>query len=112
MKTQGVSFVNSSMGWVNEQKFYASTDGSRIDQYIIRANPNFNVTAVNPANGDFQTRSALGGPQAMGYEYIEKHDWKREAQQAGEEAVMKLKAKSVERAEERRVGKEYRYRRR
>ena len=46
VKTQGVSFVNSSMGWVNEQKFYASTDGSRIDQYIIRANPNFNVTAV------------------------------------------------------------------
>ena len=95
MKTQGVGFVSSSMGWVNEQKFYASTDGSRIDQYIVRANPNFNVTAVNRANGDFQTRSALGGPQQMGYEYIEKHDWKGEAQQAGEEAVMKLKAKSV-----------------
>src|SRR6185295_11678912 len=96
MKTQCVGFVSSSMSWVNEQKFYASTDGSRIEQYIIRANPNFNVTAVNRANGDFQTRSALGGPQGMGYEYIEKHDWKQEAQQAGEEAVMKLKAKAVE----------------
>ncbi len=96
MKTSGVSFVNSSMGFVNEQKFYASTDGSRIEQYIIRANPGFNVTAVNRANGDFQSRSALGGPQGMGYEYMEKHDWKREAQQAGEEAVMKLKAKPVE----------------
>jgi TldD protein len=96
MKTQGVGFVNSSMSFVNEQKFYASTDGSRIEQYIIRANPGFNVTAVNRTNGDFQTRSALGGPQGMGYEYIEKHDWKKEAQQAGEEAVMKLKAKSVE----------------
>jgi TldD protein len=95
MKTKGVSFVNSSMGWVNEQKFYASTDGSRIEQHIIRANPNFTVFAVNPTNGDFQSRSALGGPQGMGYEYIEQHDWKREAQQAGEEAVMKLKAKSV-----------------
>ncbi len=96
MKTQGVDFVNSSMGFVNEQKYYASTDGSRIEQYIIRANPNFTVTAVNRSNGDFQTRSALGGPQGMGYEYMEKHDWKKEAQQAGEEAVMKLKAKSVE----------------
>src|SRR5687767_12394100 len=47
MKTAGVSFVNSFMGFVNEQKFYASTDGSRIEQYIIRANPNFTVTAVN-----------------------------------------------------------------
>ena len=96
LKTQGVSFVNSSMAFVNEQKFYASTDGSRIEQYIIRANPNFSVTAINRTNGDFQSRNALGGPQGMGYEYIEKHDWKREAQQAGEEAVMKLKAKPVE----------------
>ena len=96
MKTQGVNYVNSSMGWVNEQKFYASTDGSRIEQYIIRANPNFTVFAVNRSTNDFQSRSALGGPQAMGYEYMEKHDWKREAQQAGEEAVMKLKAKSVD----------------
>jgi TldD protein len=96
MKTKGVSFVNSFMGFVNEQKFYASTDGSRIEQYIVRANPSFTVTAVNRANGDFQTRSALGGPQQMGYEYIEKHDWKREAQQAGEEAVMKLSAKTIE----------------
>ena len=96
MKTKGVSFVNSFMGFVNEQKFYASTDDSRIEQYIVRANPSFTVTAVNRANGDFQTRSALGGPQQMGYEYIEKHDWKREAQQAGEEAVMKLGAKAIE----------------
>ena len=96
MKTEGVSFINSSMGFVNEQKFYASTDGSRIEQYIIRANPSFTVFAVNRANGDFQSRSALGGPQGMGYEYIDKHDWKKEAQQAGEEAVMKLKAKAVE----------------
>jgi TldD protein len=96
MKTPGVSFVNSTMGFVNEQKFYASTDGSRIEQYIIRVDPSFTVTAVNRANGDFQSRSSLGGPQGMGYEYMEKHDWKKEAQQAGEEAVMKLKAKAVE----------------
>lgn len=96
MKTAGVSFVSSSMGFVNEQKFFASTDGSRIEQYIIRADPNFTVTAVNRSNGDFQSRSALAGPQGMGYEYVEKYDWKREAQQAGEEAVMKLKAKQIE----------------
>ena len=96
MKTQGVNFVSSSMSWVNEQKFFASTDGSRIEQYIIRANPNFTVTAVNRKTNDFQTRSALAGPQAMGYEYMEKYDWKKEAAQAGQEAVMKLEAKPVE----------------
>jgi TldD protein len=83
------------MAWVNEQKFYASTDGSRIEQYIIRGMPVFTVTAVDRAAGDFQTRNSLGGPQSMGYEYVRTHDWVKEAKQAGEEAVMKLKAKRV-----------------
>lgn len=96
MKTNGVSFVNSSMGFVNEQKYYASTDGSRLDQYIIRANPGFNVTAVNRTSGDFQTRSSLGGPQGLGYEYMEKYPWMKEAEEAGEEAVAKLKARPIE----------------
>jgi TldD protein len=96
MKTSGVSFVNSSMSFANEQKFYASTDGSRIDQYIIRANPNFNVTAVNRLTGDFQSRNSLGGPQQMGYEYMEKHPWLKDVEQAGEDAVAKLKAKPIE----------------
>ena len=96
LKTDGVSFVNSSMSFVNEQKFYASTDGARIEQYIIRANPNLSVTAVNRANGDFQSRSSLGGPQGLGYEYMEKYPWLKEAEQAGEDAVAKLTAKSIE----------------
>lgn len=96
LKTDGVSFVNSNMGWVNEQKFYASTDGSRIEQYIIRGNPGFNVTAVNRTNGDFQTRTSLGGPQGLGYEYMEQYPWMKEAESAGEDAVMKLKAKPID----------------
>ena len=82
------------MTWVNEQKFLATSDGSRIEQYIIRGNPDFTVTAVG--GGDFQTREAFGGPQAMGYEYMEKYPWLAEAEAAGAEAVAKLSAKSVE----------------
>jgi TldD protein len=96
LKTQGVSFVNSAMGFVNEQKFYASTDGSRIEQYIIRANPSFSVTAVNRSTGDFQSRTDFGGPQGMGYEYMEKYPWLKDAEQAGHDAVSKLKAKPIE----------------
>src|SRR5437016_5974351 len=47
MATKGVSFVNSAVSFQNEQKFYASTDGSRIEQYIVRSHPSFTVTAVN-----------------------------------------------------------------
>jgi len=96
MKTAGVSFVNSSMLWVDEQKFLVTSDGSRIEQYLIRGLPGFIVTAVNRESGDFQTRASLRGPQAMGYEYIEKYPWASEVQQAGEEAVRKLTAKTVE----------------
>ncbi|MGH9428731.1 MAG: TldD/PmbA family protein, partial [Terriglobia bacterium] len=95
MKTNGVSFVNSSLFLVNEQKFLATSDGSRIEQYLIRSYPEFTVTAVNRDKGDFQTRSSLGGAQGRGFEYIEKYPWIIEAQQASEEVVAKLKAKPV-----------------
>ncbi|HSK73868.1 MAG TPA: metallopeptidase TldD-related protein [Pyrinomonadaceae bacterium] len=93
---KGVSFVNSSMSWVNEQKFLATSDGSRIEQYLIRGNPSFSVTAVDISTNDFQTRNSLAEAKSAGYEYIENGDWFKDAQQAGEESLMKLKAKSVE----------------
>jgi len=96
LATKGVSFVNSSLAWVNEQKFLATSDGSRTEQYLIRGLPNFTVTAVDRASGDFQTRSALAQAQLIGYEYTNSYDWIGEAKQAGEEAVEKLKAKPIE----------------
>src|SRR5436190_3374812 len=95
MKTRRASFVNSVLSIQNEQKFYASTDGSQIEQYIIRTLPSFQVTAVNRAEGDFQTRSSLPGPKTIGYEYLDEYPWLTEAEQAGEEAVAKLQAKPV-----------------
>ena len=96
MATKGVTFVDSSMRWVSEHKFLATSDGSRIDQHLVRGEPDFTVTAIDSATGDFQTRASYAGPQGMGYEYIDTYAWEAEARQAGEEAVMKLKAKSVE----------------
>ena len=95
MKTKGATFVTSGLAFQNEQKFYASTDGSSIEQYIIRTLPFFTVTAVNRAAGDFQTRSSLAGPKTIGYEYVENGNWLEEAQKAGEEAVAKLSARPV-----------------
>src|SRR6266436_6180962 len=96
MRPKGASFVTSSLSFQNEQKFYASTDGSSIEQYIIRTLPFFTVTAVDRATGDFQTRSSLAGPKCAGYEYLQTIPWAKEAEQAGEEAVAKLSAKPVE----------------
>ena len=87
---KGVSFVNSSMAWVNEQKFLATSDGSRVEQYLIRGVPSFSVTAIDRAKGDFQTRNSLAQAMGKGWEYTSEYDWIGEAKQAGEEAVEKL----------------------
>lgn len=66
----GANFVNSSIFLINEQKFFASTDGSYIDQDVHRLWPSFTVTAVDSKSGQFQTRNALSSPMGMGYEYL------------------------------------------
>lgn len=93
---KGVSFVNSSMAWVNEQKYLATTDGTRVEQYTIRGVPSFSVTAIDRAKGDFQTRNSLAQAMSKGWEYTSEYDWIDEAKQAGEEAVQKLSAKPIE----------------
>ena len=67
----GADFVNSSMFMVNEQKYFASTEGSYIDQDIYRIWPTFDVTAIDRATNTFKTRQALSAPVGMGYEYLD-----------------------------------------
>ena len=89
----GVSFVNSQVLFVDEQKFFASTDGSRITQRLVRTYPQFTVTATDRATGDFQTRPVVDRAQLVGYEYVDEYPWLADAEQAAHEAVEKLKAK-------------------
>jgi TldD protein len=66
----GANFVNSTIFAVNEQKYFASTDGSYIDQDIHRLFPSFTVTKIDSASNSFQTRRSLSSPVGMGYEYL------------------------------------------
>ncbi len=67
----GASFINSSLFQVNEQKYFASTEGSYIDQDVHRIWPTFSVTATDKESGKFYARSALSAPMGMGYEYLD-----------------------------------------
>ena len=53
--TAGANFVNSMLFLVNEQKYFASTDGSYIDQDVHRIWAPFTVTAIDKASGKFRT---------------------------------------------------------
>ena len=53
------------MLFVNEKKFFASTDGSYIDQSLIRSWPTFNITSVDRTTNRFYQRNALTAPMGM-----------------------------------------------
>ena len=110
----GANFVNSALFMVNEQKYFASTDGSYIDQDIHRIWPTFGVTAVDRTAGKFKTREAMSAPMGMGYEYMDgvaseklegpagmklyrnSYDIIEDATIAAQQAKEKLTAKSVD----------------
>jgi len=67
----GANYVNSILFLVNEQKYFASTDGSYIDQDVHRIWAPMTVTAIDKASGKFRTRNGLSAPMGMGFEYLD-----------------------------------------
>lgn len=109
----GADFIRSILFLVNEQKYFASTDGSYIDQDIHRIWAPTQVTAVDKKSGKFRIRRGLSAPMGMGYEYLDAHkdgriqlaggatvystsyDMHADAIAAAKQARQKLKAPSV-----------------
>ena len=111
---KGANYINNILFLVNEQKYFASTEGSYIDQDIHRTWPFFTVTVVDKASGQFKERDSFSAPMGMGYEYLDgkaedkingpggilmynkSYDMVEDAMMAAEQAKQILKAKSVE----------------
>jgi len=96
VKGPGPIFVNSGMFFTKEEKYFASSEGSYIEQTLIRSFPSFTVTSVSPATGRFESRSSLGSPAGKGYEVVAEYDLINEAPRAAEEAIKKHTSKPVE----------------
>ncbi len=110
----GASYVNSALFSVNEKKYFASTDGSYIEQDVHRIWPTFTATAIDKETGKFRSRQSLGAPMGMGYEYLEpkaedkiicpggvkvyknSYDMLEDAADAGRQVKAKLTANSIE----------------
>jgi TldD protein len=93
----GVRFVNSSLAFLREEKFYANTEGTVTNQTVYRSNANMNCTAVASDGSDFQSRAATDVPPTQrGYEYVLEAELDRNAPRWAEEAVQKLSAKPGE----------------
>nr|WP_315254102.1 TldD/PmbA family protein [uncultured Duganella sp.] len=111
----GANFMAANLFQVNQQKYFASTDGSYIDQDVHRLWSPFTATAVDKASGKFRTRDGLSSPASMGYEFFDckaenrvkaagnvttlykgAYDLIEDARAAGRQAREKLTAKTVE----------------
>lgn len=108
----GANYITSLIFLVNEQKYFASSEGSYIDQDIHRVWPAFFITTIDSTTGKFDQRNSLSAPSGMGYEYLDarpadkihsvttlynkSYDMLEDAKAAGKQAGEKLKAKSVE----------------
>ncbi len=108
----GANYITSVLFLVNEQKYFASTDGSYIDQDVHRLWAPFFATAIGAAG--FKQRTGLGNPVGMGFEYLDgdpseqiqvqganigyrySYDMVKDARDAGKQLQAKLKARSVE----------------
>ncbi|MEZ5462918.1 TldD/PmbA family protein [Dokdonella sp.] len=109
----GADYINSILFQVNEQKYFASTDGSYIDQDVHRIWAPFTVNAIDKESGKFRSRDGLSAPMGMGYEYLDgaasgkiqlpggvvaysdSYDMEEDAIAAAKQAREKLKARSV-----------------
>jgi TldD protein len=108
----GANYITSVLFLVNEQKYFASSDGSYIDQDVHRLWAPFFATAIGESG--FKQRSGLGNPVGMGFEYLDgkkedkiyvqganvgyknSYDIIEDAANAGKQLQAKLKARSVE----------------
>ncbi|MDY7076753.1 MAG: TldD/PmbA family protein [Chloroflexota bacterium] len=91
---KGVMVAESSLTFIRENKTFASTEGSYIEQEIVESGLGLVVIAVS--EGEMQQRSypnSFGRHQGTaGYEFIQRWDLVGNARRMGEEAVALLSA--------------------
>lgn len=90
----GIITHRASLEFVRENRYFASTEGSRIEQLIVESGGGMDATAASP--DEVQTRShpnSFGRHQlCAGYEAIEEMDLAGNAGRIAEEAVALLSA--------------------
>jgi TldD protein len=95
-KVKGMRSMNSGMTFRTEDKYFASSDGSSIQQLILQSSPMFTATAVDFATRKSKSRSFQATPVTAGYEHIESCGMLQSAERLAAEAVEHLSAPSVE----------------
>jgi len=94
-KNPKVMSAFGALGFHSEDKYFASTEGSSIQQYIIQVYPFLNATAVDFQKGISRNRSYQVAPQARGWEYVPAMNLGENAKRIADEVVEHLAAPPV-----------------
>jgi TldD protein len=93
VKVKGVSSVTASVQITNEWKYFASSEGSYIEQETWETTPTFNVSAKV---GDVtKTRAFVGVPKTGGWEVAEESEMLESAERIANEAIEMTTAKPL-----------------
>ena len=93
VKIKGVSSVTANIGINNEWKYFASSEGSYIEQETFEITPSFNVSAKV---GDVvKTRNFVGVSKTGGWEVAEESEMLENAERIANEAVEMTSAKPI-----------------
>jgi TldD protein len=94
-KNAGVFSAFGALGFQSEDKYFASSEGSSIQQYVVRVYPILNAVAVDFQNNVSRTRNYTVEPQTAGWEAIQKANLGENAPRIASEAVEHLAAPPV-----------------
>jgi TldD protein len=94
-QVEGVFSANATISHRVERRFFASTEGSVIEQQIHQISPELTATAVDKGRKS-KTRTYRPHAVTAGWEAVERARFADHARRVGEEAVEHLKAPSVE----------------
>ncbi len=94
LAVKGVFSIMAFIRQHSEDRFFASSEGSLIQQYVCQVGPEFTAQAVE-AGRKVKSRTYRPNAVCAGYEAVERARLIENAQRVGEEAVAHLKAPSV-----------------
>ena len=94
-KVAGVRHVSASYDGTSEWKLFASSEGTYLEQEIVRVGPSYTVTAVDERRGLVASRTHDFAPRQGGWEVVTGSSLLADARRTAEEALEKLNAPAV-----------------
>jgi TldD protein len=92
---KGAKYMDGSCRCISEHKTFASSEGSLIEQRVMRVEARFGVTATDDATGDSVSRDHELPPMQAGWEYVTRSSLRKDGRTIAADAVAKLGAPSV-----------------